>query len=166
MTAGLESDKAQRAAQQALLGGDGIADARTLYIATVRKDGSQSTAVPVWFTRAPDGAILIQTAPASWLTRRVQRGSPVIVWIGKPDGFAFAGRAECTSDPVAVERIIADYRRKYLLARLGIHRPTARSFAQGRRIAIRITPTHSLPQGLRPNPERRHPKESVSSTND
>ena len=166
MTSGLESDKAPRAAHEALLGGDGIADARTLYIATVRKDGSQSTAVPVWFTRAPDGAILIQTGPASWLTRRVKRGSPVLVWIGQPEGSAFAGRAECTRDPIAVERIIADYRRKYLLARLGIHRPTARSFARGRRIAIRITPTHPLPRGFRSQPGAPAPQGWVSSTND
>jgi hypothetical protein len=136
----------------------------TIYIATVRKDGKQSAAVPVWFTVTRDGAILIQTRPASWLVRRIKRGSPVIVWIGKPGGPAFIGTAKCSVDAEVVNRIIADYRKKYLLARIGIYRPTARSFAQGRRIAIEIRPTRSLPPGFISQPGAPAPIEPALST--
>jgi hypothetical protein len=64
------------------------------YIATVRKDGNQSNAAPVWFTVTPDRLLLIQTKPTTWKARRIRRNSPVIVWIGKRDGLAFIGKAE------------------------------------------------------------------------
>src|SRR5208283_2251645 len=73
--------------------------AQTVYIATVRKDGNQSTSAPVWFTLSADRAqLLIQAHKGSWKDRRIRRGSPVIVWIGDLNGPAFVGRAEITKD--------------------------------------------------------------------
>jgi predicted pyridoxine 5'-phosphate oxidase superfamily flavin-nucleotide-binding protein len=41
-----------------------LSKADLIYIATVRKDGNQSKAAPVWFTTSADNnAILIQTGP-------------------------------------------------------------------------------------------------------
>ncbi len=125
---------------------------RLLYVATVRKDGTQSRAVPVWFTIRPDRRILIQSGPDSWQTRRIRRGSPVTVWIGSRRGPAFSGMAELTDDPVVVEQIIKDYPKKYLMARLGLHRPTKSSFERRERVAIQITLIQALPQGFSSQP--------------
>src|SRR5690348_11499983 len=85
---------------------DTLAQARIIYIATVRKDGTQSRAAPLWFTIRPDRRILIQSRPHSWQTRRIRRRSPVLVWIGRRRGPAFIGRAELTDDRMVVEQII------------------------------------------------------------
>ena len=71
-----------------------LGDASYLYIATVRKDGNQSTAAPVWFIAKPDGEILVDTNTDSWKAKRIGRGSPVLVWIGSRTGPAFIGKAE------------------------------------------------------------------------
>jgi hypothetical protein len=127
---------------------DALSGASVVYIATVRKDGNQSKAAPVWFTVTPDHLLLIQAGPSTWKARRIRRGSPVIVWIGKRVGPAFIGKAEITSDPAVVSRVVEDYPRKYLMARLGFHRPTQESFDKDERLAIKITPVRDLPPGF------------------
>jgi hypothetical protein len=42
---------------------DALSKSSILYIATVRKDGNQSTPAPVWFTVTPDHLVLIQSSP-------------------------------------------------------------------------------------------------------
>jgi hypothetical protein len=56
-----------------------LSESSYIYIATVRKDGNQSTAAPVWFITNLRNEILIDTSPKSWKAKRIQRGSPVIV---------------------------------------------------------------------------------------
>src|ERR1019366_10450959 len=52
--------------------------ATTVYVATVRKDGNQSTPAPVWFTMSADRAqLLIQAHKGSWKDKRIRRGSPM-----------------------------------------------------------------------------------------
>jgi len=131
---------------------DELIQARLIYLATIRKDGTQSNAAPLWFTNTPDRTILIQSGPESWHTRRIKGGSPVIVWIGRQRNLALVGRAELSADPLIIERIIKDYPRKYLMARLGLHRPSKLSFARGERLAIKITPLEVLPSGFRSQP--------------
>jgi hypothetical protein len=131
---------------------DALADASVIYVATVRKDGNQSKAAPVWFTTTPDRLVLIQTGPTTWKAKRIRRGSPVIVWIGKRNGPALFGKAEITSEPGAINRIVEDFPKKYLMARLGFHRPTVENFNKGERLAIKITPVRDLPQGFASNP--------------
>jgi hypothetical protein len=76
-----------------------LSKSQLIFIATVRKDGNQSKAAPVWFTVSADrNTILIQTGPKTWKAKRIRRGSPVLVWIGEADGPAFIGKAEITSD--------------------------------------------------------------------
>jgi Pyridoxamine 5'-phosphate oxidase len=127
---------------------DALVKASLIYVATVRKDGNQSKAAPVWFTVAPDHTILIQSAPGAWKARRIRRGSPVIVRIGRRNGPGFVGRAQITSDVEDLGRIIDQYPRRYLLARLGFHRPTRAMFDQGRIVAIRIAALRDLPEGF------------------
>ena len=131
--------------------------ARRVHIATVRRDGNQSKAVPVWFTLADNNSILVQTGRGSWTARRVRAGSPVIVWIGGRNGYALMGVAEISSDAKIAQRIVEDYPRKYLAARMGFHRPTQERFERGEVVAIRITPTRGLPSGFASRPGSRAP---------
>jgi pyridoxamine 5'-phosphate oxidase-like protein len=137
---------------------DALSKASVLYIATVRKDGNQSTAAPVWFTISPDHRVLIQTQPTTWKAKRIRRGSPVLVWIGKPKGPAFIAKAEITSDPAVSGQIVADYPKRYLMARLGMHTPTQEMFDKGQIIPITITPVRDLPEGFASGPGTPAPK--------
>lgn len=141
---------------------DALSGASRVYVATVRKDGNQSKPVPVWFTLTSDGSLLIQTGRSSWIARRVRRGSPVILWIDKRDGPALIGNAGISKDPERIKQIVTDYRRKYLLARLGFHRPRQERFDAGEILAIEITPIRDLPDGLAAKPGSRAP--SISGT--
>ena len=126
--------------------------AKLIYIATVRKDGNQSTAVPVWFILDKDNRLLIQTGPQSWKAKRIRHGSPAIIWIGTSMGPAFIGKAEITTDPAALAQIESDIPKKYLLARVGFSRPTQEKFDAGKICAIRITPERDLPDGFLSHP--------------
>jgi hypothetical protein len=112
---------------------DALSKASVIYIATVRKDGNQSKAAPVWFTFTPDGLIYIQTRPDRWKAKRVKR-------------------AEITSDPAVVHRITDDFPHRYLMVRLGWHVPKQAMFDKGDVVAIKITPVHDLPEGFASKP--------------
>ena len=146
------SDGKQAGAQASQRDLDALSTAGILYIATVRKDGNQSTAAPVWFTVSPNHLVLIQTQPTTWKAKRIRRGSPVIVWIGKKHGPAFIGKAEISSDPAVERQIIEDYPKKYLLARFGFHRPTQEIFDKGGILSIVITPVRDLPESFTSQP--------------
>ena len=77
-----------------------------IYIATVRKDGNQSKAVPVWFVVSKDNHVLIETSPTSWKAKRIGRGSPALVWIGEKDGSAFIGKATIVKDTAIQDEVI------------------------------------------------------------
>lgn len=144
---------------------DALSQASVIYIATVRKDGNQSKAAPVWFTTTPDGLVLIQTATTTWKAKRIRRGSPAIVWIGKRGGPAFIGKAKITSDPAVSSHIVKDYPQKYLLARFGFHKPNQEMFTDGRIVAIKITPVRDLPEGFASAPKTPAPAVSDASGN-
>lgn len=146
------SDGKQAGAQVSQRDLDALATAGILYIATVRKDGNQSTAAPVWFTVSPNHLVLIQTQPTTWKAKRIRRGSPVIVWIGRKHGPAFIGKAEISSDPAVERQIIEDYPKKYLMARFGFHRPNQEMFDKGGILPIVITPVRDLPEGFTSQP--------------
>ncbi len=122
--------------------------AQTVYLATVREDGNQSTPAPVWFTMSADRAqLFIQAHKGSWKDKRIRRGSPVIVWIGALNGPAFVGKAEITKDAAVVDKILTDYPKKYGMMNSMVG-PSRGSFESGDRIAIRITPEKDLPAGF------------------
>src|SRR5262249_13679356 len=129
-----------------------------IYIATVRKDGNQSRNTPVWFITTTDNQVLIETAPTSWKAKRIRRGSLAMVWIGKSDGPAFLGRAEIVSDQALQDQVIAEYPRKYLLARVGFARPTREKIDDNRICVIRITPVRDLPESFTNAPGTPAPK--------
>ena len=76
------------------------------------------------------------------------RGSPVLVWIGKPDGPAFIGKAEIISDRVIQNKILTDFRQKYLQNRLLGMGPSQAEFDSGEQLAIEIVPVRDLPDGF------------------
>jgi general stress protein 26 len=126
-----------------------LSRADLVFIATVRKNGTQSRAAPVWFTIGADNnSILIQTEKTTWKAKRIRRGSPVLVWIGKPDGPAFIGRAEITNDSALQNKILADFRQKYLQSRLLGMGPSRAQFESGEQVAIKITPVRDLRDGF------------------
>jgi hypothetical protein len=127
---------------------DALSTSGILYIATVRKDGNQSKSAPVWFTVSPNHLVLIQTQPTTWKAKRIRRGSPVIVWIGRKHGAAFIGKAEISGDPAVERQIIEDYPKKYLMARFGFHKPTQEMFDNSGILSIVITPIRDLPEGF------------------
>jgi general stress protein 26 len=130
-----------------------LAKADLVYISTVRKNGTQSKAAPVWFTTGADqNSILIQTGPATWKAKRIKRGSPVLVWIGKADGPAFIGKAEITSDAAIRDKILRDFREKYWQNRVMGVGPSRARFDSGERIAIMITPIRDLQNGFSSQP--------------
>jgi len=62
-----------------------LAQAELVFVATIRKNGTQSKAAPVWFTTdAANQVILIETDHNTWKAKRIRRGSPVLIWIGAP----------------------------------------------------------------------------------
>jgi general stress protein 26 len=126
-----------------------LAKSGLIYIATVRKDGNQSKAAPVWFTIGADhNTILIQTGRDTWKAKRIRRGSRVMVWIGAADGPAFIGQAEITSDDAVKTKILTDFRSKYWQNRVMGMGPSRPRFDSGERVAIRITPVRDLPDGF------------------
>jgi general stress protein 26 len=135
-----------------------------IYIATVRKDGNQSKAVPVWFTLdAGNNAILIQTGRNAWKAKRIRRGSPALVWIGTADGPAFIGKAEITKDPTVQQKILGDFRQKYWQNRVLRIGPSRGEFDNGDRVAIIITPVRDLPDGFTSAPGTPSPSPNPSA---
>ena len=134
-----------------------LAKATYIYIATVRKDGNQSRAVPVWFITTADNRVLIETGPASWKAKRIKRGSPALIWIGARNGPAFIGKAEIVQDKTLQDQVIEQYPKKYLLARIGFARPSRAKLDSGQIIVIRISPARDLPAGFTSEPSTRAP---------
>jgi Pyridoxamine 5'-phosphate oxidase len=131
---------------------DALAKATYMYIATVRKDGNQSKAVPVWFITTADQQVLIETSPTSWKAKRIKRGSPAMIWIGARTGPAFIGKAEIVADPKLQDLVIEQYPKKYLLARIGFARPSRAKLDSGQIVVIRISPARDLPDGFQSAP--------------
>jgi uncharacterized membrane protein len=131
---------------------DALAKATYIYIATVRKDGNQSKAVPVWFITTAEQQVLIETSPTSWKAKRIKRGSPAMIWIGARTGPAFIGKAEIVTDAKLQDQVIEQYPKKYLLARIGFARPSRAKLDSGQIVVIRISPARDLPDGFQSAP--------------
>jgi general stress protein 26 len=126
-----------------------LSKAELIYVATVRKNGMQSKAAPVWFTMGSDNnSILIQTENTTWKAKRIKRGSNVLVWVGKADGPAFVGTAKISTDEAIQDKILKDFREKYWENRVMGIGPARSAFASGERVAIIIIPARDLQDGF------------------
>ena len=120
---------------------------KEIYVATKRNSGEWSKPAPIWFMY--DGEALYFTAgPTSYKAKRIQRGSPVKVWVGSIDGPSFTGKAEVITDSALVARMGEAYSQKYWIAWLGIARPRVSRVESGKTIAVKVTP---LPEGAEGN---------------
>ena len=119
--------------------GEALRAAKQIYVATRRADGTPSRAVPVWFML--DGeALYFTTGPESHKARRIARGSPLLVWVGRRDGPHFVGRAELVREPAVAARMAPVYDRKYWLSWLGFFRPRPERVRAGRTVIVKVTP--------------------------
>jgi PPOX class probable F420-dependent enzyme len=119
---------------------DALRSAKQIYVATRRADGSQSTVVPVWFMFDGD-AVYFTTGPTSYKVRRIRRGSPLLVWVGRADGPHLTGRAEVLQDPELAARMAPAYSQKYWIAWLGLFRPNPERVRAGKTVIVRVRPT-------------------------
>ena len=116
-----------------------LRSAKQIYVATRRADGTPSKIVPVWFIL--DGeAVYFTTGPESHKARRIARGSPLLVWVGRPDGPHFVGRAELVRDPGVAARMAPVYDEKYWISWLGFFRPRPERVQAGKTVIVRVTP--------------------------
>jgi hypothetical protein len=130
-----------------------LRDAKNLYVATRRADGTPSKIVPVWFSF--DGTtVQFTTVPESHKARRIARGSPLYIWVGRRDGPHFVGRAELVRDPEIARRMAPVYNRKYWIARLGFFRPRPERVRSGKTVIVRVTPGEAQPD-VSPTTSRR-----------
>jgi len=118
---------------------DALRRAKQIYVATERADGTPSRTAPVWFMFDGD-AIWFTTGPASHKARRIARGSPLLVWVGRPDGPHMAGRAELIRDPAAASRMAPVYDRKYWISWLGFFRPRPERVRDGKTVIVKVAP--------------------------
>ncbi len=112
---------------------------KEIYVATERKDGSRSKAVPVWFG-IMDDAIWFTTGPQSHKARRVRRGSPLFVSVEGKDGPFIRTQATIVKDGGLAERLGEIYNDKYWIAWLGFFRPSRARNDSGKTVLLRLTP--------------------------
>ena len=116
-----------------------LRDAKEIHVATRRADGTPSKAVPVWFMFDGD-AVYFTTAPGSHKARRIARGSPLLVWVGRADGQHFVAPAEVVRDPDVAARMAPVYDRKYWISWLGFFRPRPERVRDGKTVIVRVSP--------------------------
>jgi general stress protein 26 len=113
--------------------------AKNLYVATKRKDGSQSTRAPIWFMY--DGsAVYFSTAPDSYKAKRIAKGSPVFVWVGAENGPHFVGKGEVVRDPAVAAMMAPAYDQKYWISWIGFFRPRPDRVRDGKTVIVKVTP--------------------------
>ncbi len=112
---------------------------KQIYVATERKNGARSTAVPVWFG-VIDNAIWFATLPDNHKAKRVKRGSPMYISVEGKDGPFIKAKAEIVQDGAMAERLGKIYARKYWIAWLGMFRPSREKIETGKNLLLRLTP--------------------------
>lgn len=124
-----------------------LAEEDLIYTATERKDGSMSSAAPIWFWSDGESDILYtSTSPDSWKAKRLERGSPLHIWVGDDEGPYLVGEAERIMDPETITMMGDKYSDKYWIAWVGFFRPRADRVTEGKTIAYRVKLRPGEPQ--------------------
>ena len=116
-----------------------LADAKEIYVATQRKDGTRSAVVPVWFGMMDD-AIWFTTGPESHKVKRLKRGSPLFVSVEGKDGPFIKTNVEIIKDGALADRLGEIYKKKYWIAWLGFFRPSRARNESGKTVLLKLTP--------------------------
>ncbi len=116
-----------------------LQQAKEIYVATQRKDGTRSKVVPVWFG-VVDNAIWFTTDPKSNKGRRLKHGSPMFVSMEGKDGPFIKTKPEIVNDPAVAERLGDLYSKRYWIAWLGFFRPSRAGVESGKVVLVRLTP--------------------------
>ncbi len=116
-----------------------LKDAKQIYVATERKNGTRSSVVPVWFGVIND-AIWFATLPDNHKAKRVKRGSPMYVSVAGKDGPFIKTKAEIVRDGAIADQLGELYAHKYWIAWLGMFRPSREKIESGKNLLIRLTP--------------------------
>ncbi len=122
---------------------DALKTSKNLYVATKRKDGSQSKVAPIWFMY--DGrAVYFTTTPGTHKATRIAKGSPVLAWVGAESGPHFVGKGEILRDPDEAAAMAATmapvYDQKYWISWMGFFRPRPERVRAGKTLIVRVTP--------------------------
>jgi len=120
-----------------------LATAKEIYVATQRKDGTRSTAVPVWFG-VMDDAIWFTTGPDSTKAKRLKRGSPLFVSATGKDGPFVKTKVEVVKDGALADRLGDIYSKKYWIAWLGFFRPSRARNESGKTVLLKLTPADEV----------------------
>ena len=121
---------------------EALRTAKQIHIATRRKDGTASKKAPVWFMLEAD-ALYFTTEPGSHKAKRIARGSPLLMWIGRTDGPPYEARAELVRDPDLAARMAPVYDRKYWISWLGFFRPRPERVREGKTVIVKVTPKNA-----------------------
>lgn len=116
-----------------------LARAKEIYVATQRKDGTQSSAAPVWFG-VLDNGIYFATKSDSHKAKRIGRGSPAWVSVQGKHGPFIKMNATIVNDPALADRLGELYEQKYWIAWAGFFRPGAGKIEDGSNVLIKLTP--------------------------
>lgn len=116
-----------------------LQSADLIYVATKRRDGSRSSAKPIWFYYTGDGKLFFTTSPDSWKAKRIEQGSPLYIRVGTKDGPFLIGEAEAVTDPDLVDRMGREYADKYWIAWLGFFKPRSARVTAGKTNAYLVT---------------------------
>jgi hypothetical protein len=125
------------------------------YVSPLRSDGSESTChAEIWFAWL-DGSVVVTTATDRWRARAVAQGlDRARIWvgdhgrwkqiIGRNEDFRqapkFDARAEASKDEALMERMLAEFARKYPAEIARWRDEMRRGFHDGSRQVIRYTP--------------------------
>lgn len=131
-TAGTARGQLSKATQEALRSSSEI------YLATERKDGQMSSIKPVWFYYDSGDELFFTTSPSSWKARRIERGSPLHVWVGGKEGPHLIGKARKVTDPAIVDQMGRGYADKYWIAWLGFFKPRSSRVSEGKTTAYLV----------------------------
>lgn len=120
---------------------EALRGAKEIRVATIRRDGTRSSAAPVWFMY-DRVAIYFSTLATSHKARRLRSGGAVWVTVGGPTGPTFEGWGELVADPALIDRMAAHYRQKYWIAWIGLFVPNRDRVAAGKTVIVKVTPGH------------------------
>ena len=134
---------------------EALASSGFVYVSPLRSDGSESTCHgEVWFSWQDDKVVLI-TASDRWKARSMERGlDRARIWVGdhgrwkrmglKNEDFrkapSFEARAVRIRDEAVLERLLADYEKKYPKEIASWRDKFRAGFASGERVLIGYEP--------------------------